>query len=431
MLIYVLVLMLVFLLLIAYSSSGQDFFYPWVIAVASFLNSAFLAMLNLNLWQFGFHAETCLVIVAALLMFGLGAMLASHFCVRAVGGQALEQTKKIFDIPPWIPVTVFLVLLVLAAVVFQNMYVLSMEHGNVMGIRGVLSTIRKLIEARLLALPKLQIYCSILAMPTAVYFTYAFFCNLFRRHFSRSNILYLLPLFGYVPHIVLSTGRIEFLSITVMVIMMAGFLYQERYGISLKSNMRILSLIVVALTIFFGTFLVVGSFTWKGVSLERGPFKILSHYSGAQMPAFDVFLQSHYPDDEWIGRHTLLGAYGNLGSLGAEVPPTSMFLEFTHFTSVDTNVYTSLRRYIQDYGYAGMAMLMFLMGMIYTTCYHFVRSGRGGLFGLLMYLILAWPLFMLAHDDMLLTGYASTRIVYYMAVMGLWCFCLKRYRKAL
>lgn len=429
MLIYVLTLTLVFLLIIAYSSSGQDLFYPWVIVIASFLNSTVLAMLNLDYWQYGFHEETCLVISSALVIFGIGAMLASHFLSNKCKMQ--DEKKVFYDIPPLIPVALFFIFIAMAVAVFSNMYAISLDYGNSGGIKGVLPTLRKLIEARLLSLPKMQIYSSIIVLPTALFFTYAFLYNLFSCGFSKRSLFYLLPLLAYVPHIILSTGRLEFLSITVMIILMAGILYQNKYGISLRSNLRIFSFMLVALMLFFAVFLGVGSFTWKGMSAEHGPFKILSHYTGTQIPAFDVFLQNHYPEDDWIGEHTLIGPYGNLKALGVAVPEASMFMEFTHFANVDTNVYTSLRRYIQDYGYVGMSIVVFLLGLIYTSFYHLVRHGKGGNYGLLLYFLLSWPLFLFGHDDLVLTGIISTRTIYYMIILGVLCFWLGRYRKAI
>ncbi len=428
MLIYVLTLMLVFLLVIAYSSSGQDVFYPWVIVIASFLNSTVLAMLNLDYWQYGFHEETCLVISAALVMFGIGAILASHFLACRVKAKGEDST--FYDIPPVIPVAIFFVLLMMAMAVFNNMYAISLEYGNADGIKGVLPTLRRLIEARQLTLPKLQIYSSIIALPVSVFFMYAFLHNFFHIGLRKRSFFYLLPLLAYVPHIILSTGRLEFLSVTIIIILMSGILYQNKWGISFKSNLRIFSLIVVAMMIFFTVFLGVGSFTWKGVSAEHNPFKILSHYTGTQIPAFDVFLQNHYPEDDWIGGHTLIGPYGNLKSLGVKVPEASMFMEFTHFANVDTNVYTSLRRYIQDYGYVGMSILVFLFGVIYTAFYHLVRCGKGGNYGLLLYFMMAWPLFLFGHDDLLITGIVSTRTIYYMIILGILCLWLGKYRKA-
>ena len=410
--------MLICILVIAYVASDQDIFSPWIIATASFLNSSVLAMLNRDYWQYDFHVSTCLVIVVALLLFGAGAMIAG-WAVKRDAGTVCEKPSRPLAMPAGLIMAVSVVILLLAAVSFQDSYHLSVFYGNTDGYGNMLPTVRRLLESKEAVLPRGVAYRNLISLTAAVFFMYTYLHDMVWFGWRRASCLCLLPTLVYIPHAVLSTARGDFLTVTVVAILLAGIQYQIKNGCSGRNNLRLLGGMMAAFVLFFSAFFAAGSLTWKGLTETRGPFRIISHYTGAQIPAFDAYLNGRaYPEDEWIGTHSLIGPYSNMRALGMEVPETSIFLEFTAFENVDTNVYTSLRRYIQDYGFVGMGLIVFLLGLIYTTAYNLVRKRAGGGFALLMYVMFSWPFFMFGHDDLFMTTVLSARTIYILISMG-------------
>lgn len=415
MLIYALVAMLFCILVLAYVVSDQDLFHPWVIATASFLNSAVLAMLNLNYWQYDFHANTCLIIVVAVLCFGAGSIFVSY---RLGDGYRHRMPNNLIRLPGWMAYVAAFLIAVMAVLSLQSMYSLSVEYGNIDGYAGMLPTVRRLFESRELVMPRWQSYRLIGSLAITITFLGVYIFNTVFGGWKKSSVSYLLPLVAFVPHIVLTTGRIDFLKVTLGIVLIGGILYQIRYGSSFRHNIKIIGYVGVAFFLFFLAFFAAGSLTWKGVSADHGPFAIISHYTGAQIPAFDFFVNGKsYPEDLLVGKMTLVGIYSNLRTMGVDLPQASTFLEFTAFVNVDTNVYTPLRAYIQDYGYVGMGIVCFLIGLLTTLLYQLVKSWRLGFYGLLVYVVTCWPLFLFGHGETFFSSILSTTTIYLMVIL--------------
>lgn len=418
MLIYILAMMLTCVLVIAYASSEHDIFHPWLIVTVSFLGCTILAMLNLDYWQYGFHANTCLVIMAAIMCFGLGSALASYALGTKSNSKMPEFPIQVLEV---LPIIVGVFMLVLAVVSAVELHKISVAYGNTDGYLGMIGAVRRLIEARVIAAPRITAYCGLISLSAATCFMYVYLHNLI--YFGRryTSMALLLPVATYFPHVILSTERAGFMVIILVALTMAGVMYQQRYGSSARNNLRLATVMGIAALCFFGMFFLAGSLTWKGISAERGPFHIISHYGGAQIPALDAYLNSvEQPDSLWIGMHSLTGVYGNMRSMGVDVPNDGFIFDFVAFNNVDTNTYTALRRYIQDYGFVGMGLICFLLGLVYTSVYYHLKKGRLGGFALMLYALLSWPLFTMGRTDNFLTGVLSSRTVYMSLMLWGW-----------
>ena len=427
--IYALVAMLACILIFAYVAAKQDLLSPWVLITASFLNSSVLAMLNLEYWQYGFHMNTCLVIVASVVSFGLGNMFVMH-AFKWNGYTRISGSERPYVLPLWVIAACILVEAAWAAVSARELYQLSEAYGNSEGLKHAIPVVRTMLEAKVVMLPRIIYYGFDVALAISTFFMGLFLRNLIWFGWRKVSLLWLLPLLGIVPHTLLTTGRVGFLTFTLVGLIEAVVLYQLKHGCSFRNNLRLVSVMAMVFVFFFASFFAAGSLTWKGLSADRGPFKIISHYTGAQVPAFDVYLnQLTTPEDTLIGPMTLIGIHGNLRALGFDIKPRSTFLEFTHFANVDTNIYTSLRAYINDYGYIGMAMVSFLLGTFCTAFYQLLAGGRLGFMGLLAYASIAWPLFLFGHNETFFVGVFTTTSIYILSVIAVLYLVLRRYNK--
>lgn len=428
-LIYLLVAMLTCILIMAYIFSNQDLFSPWVIIVASFLNSSVLAMLNIHYWNYEFHFNTCLIITSAVLIFGMGALVSNYIFMdtEPLSG----ATNSTYFIHPVIVLLVTIFLLILSYFSFQEVYQTSLRYGNTGGYVNMIRAIRPFIESNELSFSRYHEYRNIISFGIASFFLIIFVYNFINLKFKIWVFLLLLPVMAYIPVILLSTGRVGFLQLMVIFITSFAILYQKKHGYSFRTNIKIIAMLCVVVGIFLISFFSAGHLTGKVISTQRTPFVIISHYTGAQIPAFDVFLNEDYvPDNYLVGSITLLGIHGNLRTLGFHVPKPNMFLSFTYFDNVSTNVYTSLRRYIQDYGFTGMWIIVFILGVGYTTIYNLIKYQTQSIWLLIIYSMFSLPLFMFGHDDMFLTGIVTSRNVYLMAILYFFCRILVYYNNS-
>lgn len=436
MLIY-LVGILSFCLIINYYILGEDLIAPSFIVNAAFLFSSTLALFSQKTWGTSFHFNTLMLILSTLVVFWSGCwvserVFAGEKTKSAVNqnincDMVLYQTSSI-SFKLILGVTSFIILMDILA--FYYMYKFSIDLGNNQGYLNIIATLRPLIESKKIELPQFFNMLSIVPMVVSYFFLALYWGVAIVKGKYFTRLYYLFPILFYIPFILLSTGRTEFLRVTTYSLLIIAVLIQKRFGYSSKVNFKILVYSFLLILIFSFCFFSAGHFTGKIITNDRTPFIIVAHYTGAQIPALDVFLNTYMiPDDGFIGKSTLLPEYRALRALGVNLPQTSMFLEFVKYNTVDTNIYTPIRRYIQDYGYSGMLMAYFLIGLIYTYAYNFIKYRSDNLIYLVLYAFCSIPLFMLAHDEILLTNLVSLgniiRIIFFFLVYHIFLKILK------
>lgn len=253
-------------------------------------------------------------------------------------------------------------------------------------------------------------------------FTYTciliFFSNIFQCHESvRKNLKFLVPIIFYLPFIILSGGRMGLLNLTIYILLTGAIIYERSQSFHPKAKQKIIIVSLAAGVSFLCLFLLFGFFTGK-VSLHgRSPFSIIAHYGGLSAPALSVYLNSTPLESPYIGLTTLWDIYSKLRVLGLSLPQNITFLKFVQFHGINTNVYTAMRRYIEDYGYIGMYLIMYFLGIIYTAFYRFVEYRSHSLFPIAIYAFIALPLVFSINDEIFLAHILRTSNLYQICLM--------------
>ena len=156
------------------------------------------------------------------------------------------------------------------------------------------------------------------------------------------------------------------LNLTIYILLTGAIIYERSQSFHPKAKQKIIIVSLAAGVSFYAYFCSL-VFTGK-VSLHgRSPFSIIAHYGGLSAPALSVYLNSTPLESPYIGLTTLWDIYSKLRVLGLSLPQNITFLKFVQFHGINTNVYTAMRRYIEDYGYIGMYLIMYFLGIIYTA----------------------------------------------------------------
>src|SRR5699024_6106445 len=131
----------------------------------------------------------------------------------------------------------------------------------------------------------------------------------------------------------------------------------------------------------------------------------ISIYAGSSIKALDIYLQQPNNNGaEAFGQETLINIYGFLSKINISVPVTSRHLEFVQFGDyLTTNIYTALRRYINDYVFVGMVMLQYLIGCFFGGFYFIVKYLKVNLIWILIYSYFFYALVMQSIDDIFLS----------------------------
>ena len=388
-----------------------DFMEPSVIFVATMTVSVFLSMIFAEQWGFSIGIKTFFCLTLASIAFVLGNVFADR-CYRSTtplnprGAISIGNGK------------IFAALIVMAAMLcfnFVESYEMSMRLGNSGGVADMIRVNRQAIEAQIASFSRWTNYRSMIAQAITYTFLYAFIRNfIFRREIVAR---YLAPLIFYVPILILNTGRMGLLCLIVYSIVVASIL-RQRLSDRLTDRLSIAKSLIGAGIIFAALFMLMGTFTGKTVSAERTPLVILAHYAGLSIPALDVFLNREMIETTAIGSYTLHGIYRMLGTLGFDLPSVPLFLPFVKFVGIDTNVYTAEARYIHDYGWVGMTLILWSFGAIYSFAYRFVRARETAL-PLMFYGFCAYPLFLSSIDERVMLDFAGTTPIYILMLLFL------------
>lgn len=389
-----------------------DFMQPSIIFVAALTFSVVMSMLFAERWMLHVGVKTFFCLTLAALAFALGNFFAD-LCSRTSRPSIEAKKIRIGS------AKIFFVLILMSGLLYFNFlesYEMAIELGNEEGLDGLGEMIRinrAAIEAQEATFSRWSNYRSTLAQAITYTFLYAFLHNLI---FARSiGLRYLLPLLLYIPMLILNTGRMGLLCLIVYAAVVASILAQRRSSRPID-RLATLKALLGAGVIFAALFMLMGVFTGKTISEDRTPAVIIAHYAGLSIPALDVVLNRELVETPLIGSMTLHGVYRALNTIGISMPNVPLFLPFVSFNSIDTNVYTAEARYVHDYGWLGMILILWSFGAIYSFAYRAVRD-RSGALPLMYYGFAAYPLFLSSIDERVMLDLLSTTPIYVLILL--------------
>lgn len=401
--------LIIFILLILFDF---DFFEPCILINAAMFMSVLLAYLNKERWGYNISEVTIFAVLLGYVSFAFGSIFVYKKLFKDNSGQNNKIFKVNFEQNNWLWVTSCLIVAMLSYFSFREVYDLSLRLGNTKGIFGMISTVRYALERHEIDFPsRFMTYRFLLGQVIAYSYSYLLVFKFYLNETKLSDVKYIIPPILFFPLLVFTTGRIAIANFLIFVFMITVILYKRKHGLNLKNNLKIDLFLVFFVMFFVSTFFLMGHFTGKVISAQRTPLVILGHYAGLSVPALDRLLTSGYVEDLYIGSTTLINIYRVIEKFGIVLPKVQIFLPFVYFNNIDTNVYTAIGRYIIDYGYLGMSIIMSLMGMLYTYFYHRCLQSSGK-FMIILYSTFCFPLFLSSIDDRFLLDIVGMPFVY-------------------
>lgn len=413
-LIYLLFIVMMLLTTINVLIFEMDFMQPSILFNGTMLLSMLFAVLNVNEYRLYIGEYTFWVVT-----LGMFSFMAGNYYVCFQIQDTLHGLQKNNTIIKHKYFKIFIISVMMAMLLcfnFKEIYELSISLGNISGISNMIKTVRYPLEREEVTFSRWFNYNTLIAQMFSYVSLYYFFDSFI--YGKKINWIYVLPIIIYIPFTILTTGRFDLLCLIVYAVVLFSIMYLKREVYSIKSKRKVLICLLGAACLFVLLFLSYGSFTGKVVSASRTPFVILSHYIGLSIPALDVYLQMPVIEDNLIGNYTLSGIYGNLRTLGFDVPKVDIFLPFVKFNVLDTNVYTAFRRYISDYGIVGMCCILFIFGSLFSLVYERIKYEYNKIF-LILYASYAWALVMSFHDEKFLMGIVNTSLIYRVVILYL------------
>lgn len=412
-LLYILSACLVFLLLIEYFIFEMDILNPAFIMTGSFAVGSILASLSISRWELTMSFPAVWAILGGVGMFTL-----ANICVAYIGGLKQNTVKAnvyVYNTRSSILFGVIVLMALMFAYSLNDLYNTSLMLGNTRGLEGMIPTVRKGVEANIVQLSRWMNYQIMLAQVLASIYSFVFIKRLIYKGFSFDSLNLLLPAVLFMPFTVLTTGRMAIITFFLFIIQITGILYLKKNQFTIRAKMILLGSISVAVIVLATLFIVMGTFAGKYTNSEYTPLAMVSHYWGLSIPALGVKLDRVIIESPYIGSHTLLGVYRILEKFIPSLPEVQIFLPFTQFYHINTNVYTAIGRYIHDFGYIGMGAIMWLLGIFYSSYYWTIKRINSDI-ALIIYGIISYPVFLSVLDERFFLDLFGTTVIYWICL---------------
>lgn len=382
---YILLIVLTLLLINGYILNDRDILSPFVISCGMYFIGSFVAIMNLEKWGIDILPNTVIVIITALIMTGLGEIMVKVILFKDNKIAICNSNNKIIEIP------FFLVFLsfVFGIVISYQTYTKLFEMANLAGYKEgkhLLNYVRYAIIHYNASWGTFLPIFKFWVIGIGYVFTFAIINNII--YIKDKNKLFLkywyytLPIIPFFILQIFSTGRTGIIQYFSMIIFSGVILFEIKEKWTFKKNLKIIIFGISSLILFYIIFIGIGTFTGKSSLMSIRD--TLSIYTGSSIVGLNEYLKDP-TYSEYMGEETLYGIRYILNYIGFDVKTFSKHLEFINFSNYSTNIYTSLRRYIHDYGYLGMLVIQFFIGAIYTLVYTWFKKKNKVNVGIIIY----------------------------------------------
>lgn len=391
---YVLLLLLLALVMLVAYILSQDIVSPVIIMCAAWFVCSVIAFSFEDQWGMSVGFQATILIIFSVISFLIGQMFSKLYWQS----NRIKQRKKSNVIrevvlPSQTNIGIQVFLLAVVAINFFFKYKYSIGAGNVSGVSLMLKYIRAADEATL------PTYASLLLRISNVFgVVYTFLMCRQIVLCGKSGKKYVIGFIARVLNGWLTGGRTWLIHLVCEIFIYSIFMYRSKYGWKKKGNLKIIVLGGISFCAFLFAFPRLGLLIGKGVG--RDPAEMIGYYAGSSIALFSNWLENSVNSvcyKQFIGENTLFGLYNFIRVFGFDYPVYETPLEFTYIPHFYSNIYTALRRYIQDYGIGGMLIIEMILGSFYGAIYEKLKSTKntGGLllfYGMIFYPIAEHPI---------------------------------------
>lgn len=414
--IYPLTAILFLFAVISFVKGKFDLLNPSFIYSICLTGCCLLAAVYTEVWGLPMHFNSAMILLVMSLLFLLGGYWAES---AVLDPQCVPQMKiptHGFSIswPLW---SVFLfIMLYMAYLNYRDFLYVASQVTNETEFSKMLGPVNNGFAHRVIELGRWNAYRFRFAMALSCVSVLAVCINVVV-HQYKEVLKWSCFIALFLPFMVLTGGRQQFMYL-VIYSMITFFLVYRKYNWGKNSLGKETMIIGIALVSFLIFFIGIGVINGK-IGLDKGIFRVLVHYAGTNISAFDVFInEMTVPDGNYIGTTTLVPIYSFLHNHGVDVPQFFQYItRFTALGPVTTNVYTAFYRYINDFGYTGCAILMLLIGFLYTFLYRkmYVLGLKNWM--ILVYASNVYPIFLMGREERFFNEILTTSRVSFIVLL--------------
>ncbi|MDE5755559.1 MAG: oligosaccharide repeat unit polymerase [Clostridia bacterium] len=383
------------LLTTAYFWGKRDLLSPWFLLCLAILASYLIVLLNYNNWDVKINGTFVLYITTALISFGIGAFVVKIFSPsKLVTATHLERVSLKKELPSKrYPEIFFIVVSVIAAVLYC-WKVLS----DVGGSGSISERIRHIYDSVVGGYSPGFVFNQCLELTFAIAYINVY--RLFQEIYSRCRVIsilnLLIPILVFIVVIMVSSDRNIFLRFAIYFICLFVLFFREN---SKKRNVN--KSIVFKVSILLLILVIIFFLLGKSKQYSSGIFKSVSIYGGSGLYDFNLWI-ADFDQSLLHGQSTFSvfitmfnSIFGRFGFVlpNANIDRIDEFIEFSASNGYvfSSNIYTALRPYVEDFGYFGVILFPFIIGMFYQWLFVKMKKSKYG-YNWILYCMLIYPI---------------------------------------
>lgn len=320
------------------------------------------------------HVRTLLVIVAGVILFGLGCY------VTTFAHQPVKVPNPLSRLPASGPARLLVVATTMALpLVVYRAYMLAFGGPTELPLLNLRYAMTQDAEGS-------GGYGLLNYVFPLAFFSAALQVMLWRAHPGQGKGMLLLAVFLACVYGVLSTGRGILVGLLITLVLIPIVLRQVRLLRAAFYLFTISLLLFVVLGMLMGKIGVFGTDFTENMAALGETFEI---YLLSSIPALDQLLRQGSPLDG--GLHTFRSLFAALHAIGFEVPVRPLVQEFVE-VPVPTNVYTLYQPYFLDFGVLALPLVQFVLGLFHGLVYRGATRAYPHPAPVYLYALMFWPL---------------------------------------
>lgn len=431
--IYVLLLFLILGAFITYLMNGRNILSAGLISHFMYILSVAVVIVSMDYFDTNISFKTVLVILAALFFWGCGELTAmySSKLIMPVAENKARNTDGPILVGKGIIFVICTFMFLIFVFRFRDIYIISLQAGN----PGDLFKTIQYARIYMSLVPNgysmgvILSQAIVLSECLTYFLVYVYFYNKFFHGIK--NRMLLFPALLYALQLLCSTGRTAYIELITIILIISFIMLKEKTNWTRTNDGKIIRSGVIAIISFLILFRLFGYLT--ETSLHNELWNNFSEYIGASIIGLDQYLGSPPTKNILFGQETLRNIYMIMREWGLNIAWYSPHHTFYYWANGESNVYTGLRKCIQDYTLVGMFITRYLLGFLYAVMIKRIKHNRVSNNPSYAYIVcgmLFYPIAMTAIADVY-TAIISTETLYELLYLFFihWFFIGRKHRR--
>ncbi|MDE7167421.1 MAG: oligosaccharide repeat unit polymerase [Clostridia bacterium] len=384
-------------ILIAYFLGNKDLLSPWFLLCLAIFASYFIVLLNYENWEVSINGTFVLYVTTAVIAFGAGGMVikALRPLPAAADNGLLKVRVEGYNYKKRYPANLFIII----SVLFAALYIyklLSDAAGDASSFSGKLRAIYEKIVNENYSPGFLANQLKEVITAIAYVNTYRLFLRLYSKTDKISRIKLIIPVVVFLVAVVFSSDRNIFIRYALYAISLFVLFFREN---SKKKNVngKIIQIVIILLLVMVLLFFLMGSLK----QYKSDIFRSLSIYGGSGLYNFNLWVDGFHGEYAYgsVTSSTFVKSVNEILQLfGLDFNYTKYprFDTFITYESANgyvysSNVYSAFKPYVQDFGYLGVIIFPFVIGLFFEWLFTKMRKAKYG-FAWIIYCALIYPI---------------------------------------